>query len=368
MGKPIINFLNAFALTNAVRLHIISARLYIELYEDGRLMKNVTIVDIARELGLSPSTVSRALNDRGRMSATTRKKVMRLARKWGYSPNPHARSLLLKRTYTIGLIVPELTHHFYSRIITGVDTVLDNTEYQQFISTSGENYEREKKAVDALLEARVDGLLIAMASGTARYDHIQKVIDQEVPVMLLDRMCEDIMVPYVITDDFAGACMAMEYLIKTGCRNIAFLKGPENISTTFSRFMGYKETLKKHDIPIHEGFVIGSRHAEELEKSLIKLLQKEKVDGIFSHSDYHAFHALKAALTLGLRIPDDISIMGYADEPVAAFATPAISTVRHPAFQMGKTGMELLLKEIKTSQKSVPVVLETELVIRDSTR
>jgi LacI family transcriptional regulator len=301
------------------------------------------------------------------MSKATRKKVLKLADEWGYKPNPHALGLLHKRTYSIGLIVPELTHHFYSRIISGVDSILDVTGYQQFISTSKEAYEREKRAVDTFLNARVDGLLIAMTSGTTKYDHIQKILDREVPVVLLDRMCEDVMAPYVITDDFKGATTATEYLIMTGCRNIIFIKGPENISTAFSRYMGFQEALKNHGIPLKDHMVIGGSQPQDLGRKLAQLLQKEKVDAIFGHSDYHAFHAMKIVRELKFRVPQDISIMGYADEPVATYTTPAISTVRQPAHQMGKLGMELLLSEIETGKQSAPKILDTELVIRAST-
>lgn len=331
------------------------------------IMKNVTIVDIAKALGLSPSTVSRALNNRGRVSGATQKKVLDLSERWGYKPNPHALSLLRQRTYSIGLIVPELTHHFYSRIISGVDSILDTSGYQQFISTSKEDHERERRAVDTFLNARVDGLLIAVASGTTTYDHIQKILDHELPVILIDRMCEDVMAPYVITDDFEGARTATEYLISTGCRKIAFLKGPENISTTFSRFMGYQEALKNHDIPLNKRMVIDGSRPLDLAGKVAQLAQKEKVDAIFGHSDYHAFHAMKVVRELKYRVPQDISIMGYADEPVATYTTPSISTVRQPAYQMGRSGMELLLQEIETGKQSAPKILKTELVIRAST-
>ncbi len=331
-------------------------------------MKNVTIIDIAKALELSPSTVSRALNNRGRMSSTTRRRVLELAKEWGYRPNPHALSLLHRQTWSIGLIVPELTHHFYSKVISGIDRILEPAGYQQLISTSREEYEKEKRAVDTFLNARVDGLLIAMASGTTKYGHIQKILDWEVPLVLLDRMCEDVIAPYVITDDFEGAKSATEYLIGTGCKNILFLKGPENISTTFSRYMGFQEALKIHGIPLKQNRVVSANRQKNLGMELKALLKAEKVDAIFGHSDYHAFYAMKAAVEMGFKVPEDISIMGYADEPVAAYASPAISTVRQPARQMGSAGVEMLLHQIETGRKSDPVVLKTELVIRESTR
>ena len=215
-------------------------------------MRKATIVDIAKELKVSASTVSRALNGLGRMNESTRKKILALAKKWDYHPNPHAQRLKKSKTFTIGLIVPELTHHFYSKIVKGVDSILDDIGYQQIICVSNEEFEKEKKAAQALLEARVDGLLVALSNQTEDYDHIQQLIDNEIPVVFIDRTCEDIHAPYVTTDDFEGAKTATNYLIELGCKNITFVQGPEHISTAFNRLTGYKEALKAANIPLQE--------------------------------------------------------------------------------------------------------------------
>jgi len=331
-------------------------------------MRKVTIVDIANELDVSPSTVSRALNGIGRMNDETRQKILDLAKKWGYHPNPHAQRLKKVKTSTIGLIIPELTHHFYSRMVKGVDSVLDEIGHQQIICVSNEEFEKEKNATEALLNARVDGLLIALSNETNEFDHIQQLIDQEIPVVLLDRMCEDIAAPYVMTNDFEGAKMATQHLIDIGCRKIAFLKGPEMISTTFSRLMGYKETLKKNQVTVEEKFIIDHCDQEQLAKCLSTLISGSKIDGLLAHSDYHAFKAIEIIQDIGLKVPDDISVIGYADEPLASYTTPKITTVKQPAFEMGKKGIELLLSQIETGIVGEPCVLNIELVLRGSTR
>ncbi len=331
-------------------------------------MKKVTIVDIAKELDISPSTVSRALNGVGRMHPETRQHIMDLARQWGYRPNPHAQRLKRTKTSTIGLIVPELTHHFYSQIVKGVDSVLDLHGFQQIICVSNEEFEKEQSAALALLNARVDGLLVALSNETNQYDHIQQLIDDEIPVVLLDRMCEDIQAPYVMTDDFEGAKLATEYLIKTGCKNIAFLKGPENISTTFRRFMGYKEALKIHEFPIREEYVIDPQIHGNLRDSISRLMDIFHFDGLLAHSDYHVFRAMEIIQHLGYKIPEDISIIGYADEPLASYTSPKITSVKQPAFEIGKVGMEMLLQQINTGKAGDPQILKTELTVRDSTR
>jgi len=302
------------------------------------------------------------------MNETTRQQILSLAKQWGYHPNPHAQRLKYVKTSTIGLIVPELTHHFYSQIVKGVDSVLDEYGYQQIICVSNEEYENEQKAALALLNARVDGLLIALSNETKEYDHIQQLLDDNIPVVFLDRVCEDIQAPYVMTDDFEGAKIATQYLIETGCRNIAFLKGPENISTSFSRYMGYKEGLKKSDIVYDEALVIKQEAESGVEKQLQELLNANKFDGLFAHSDYHAFRAMEIIMKNGFRIPDDIQVIGYADEPLASYTTPKLTTIKQPAFEIGKVGMELLLWEIESGEKGEPRILPTELVIRQSTQ
>lgn len=330
-------------------------------------MHKVTIVDIANHLGLSPSTVSRALNGIGRMNEKTRAQVLALAREWGYHPNPHAQRLKSEKTNTIGVIVPELTHHFYSRIIKGVDTILEQHSYQQIICVSNEEYERERKAANTLLNARVDGLLVALSNETNDFDHLQRVIDEEVPIVFLDRMCEDIDAPYVLTDDFEGCRIATEYLINKGHRKIGFLKGPENISTTFRRFIGYKEALKKNNLPFDEQLVIKNNQQEDLESVLRELMKHHRIDALMAHSDYHAFRAMEKLQFLGYKIPEDISIFGYADEPLANYTSPKLTTVKQPAFEIGKVGMEMLLHQIENGEKLNAQVLSTRLIIRQST-
>jgi DNA-binding LacI/PurR family transcriptional regulator len=331
-------------------------------------MRKVTIVDIAHELDVSPSTVSRALNGIGRMNEETRQQILGLAKKWGYHPNPHAQRLKNVKTSTIGLIVPELTHHFYSRIIKGVDSVLDEFGYQQIICVSNEEHEKERTAAHTLLNARVDGLLVALSNETNDFDHLQELVNEEIPIVFLDRMCEDIDAPYVMTDDFEGARIATDFLVGNGCEKIAFLIGPENLSTSFSRLMGYKEALKKRSIEFDEKLVILSGLGNSADAQLIELLEHYHIDGVFAHSDYHSFKAMEILLKNGFKIPGDVQVIGYADEPLASYTTPKITTIKQPAFEIGRVGMELLLQEIESGTKGEPKILDTKSVIRDSTR
>lgn len=334
-------------------------------------MKRISIRDIARALHVTPSTVSRALKGEPRISEKTRQAVLELAEKWGYRPNPFAKSLLLNKTYTIGLIIPEFTHHFFNQVLRGIESVTYEKGYHLIICTSDNAYEKEKKSVQTLLDLRVDGLLAAIGNNSKTFDHFQEILDIEVPLVLVDRICEDVETSYVVTNDFEGAMQATEYLIGRGGRQIGYIKGPVRISTTFNRFMGYKEALKKWGIPFCESLVFDSDEPQNLRNQLIPLLKNKQIDAVFAHSDYLAYEAIDIVQSAGLQVPGDIAVMGYANEPIASFMSPKLSTVRQPAFDMGRVAASFLMQKLAGEIDNDKIMIEslsTELVIRASTK
>lgn len=332
--------------------------------------KRVSITDIARELQVTPSTVSRALNGGPKIGDKTRQAILELAEKWGYRPNPFAKSLLFNKTYNIGLIIPELTHHFFNQVLSGIESITYQNGYHLIICTSDNHFHKEKKSVQTLLDMRVDGLIAAIGNESNSFDHFQEIMDIGVPFVLIDRTCEDIEASYVITNDFEGAFQAVEYLIKTGCKKIIYIKGPANISTSFNRYMGYVESLKKHHIPLEEDMVIDSSDPYRMKDELISLLKENKADAVFAHNDYLAYEVMNIIKELGLRIPENISLMGYANEPVASYISPKLSTVRQPAFDMGEKAASFLIQKMESELHDENILTEclaTELVIREST-
>ncbi|MEN7550441.1 LacI family DNA-binding transcriptional regulator [Rapidithrix thailandica] len=335
--------------------------------------RNVTIVDIAKELNLSPSTVSRALNDVSTVKESTKKEVLKLAELWGYVPNIPARNLLIKKTYNLGLIVPDVTHNFFSKAIKGIDEVVSQAGYQLVICSSNDDVLKEKKAAETLLHSRVDGLLVSLCDHTKEYGHFEKVIKNQVPIVFIDRICEDLAAPSVITNDFEGAYQATDYLIQTACKKIAYLKGPDELSTSFYRQMGYMESLKNKGLNVNENLLVDWEDlAEQRAEKFHALLDgPDRPDGVFAYNDYIAFEFVQAVKQNGLRIPEDVSVIGFADEPVATYMTPALSTVFQPALQMGKSAAQLLLTQIEEDQlidDTTSVVLNTNLVLRETTR
>lgn len=328
--------------------------------------KRISITDIANTLHATPSTVSRALNGGGKVSEKKRIEILALAKELGYRPNPIAKSLLENKTHTIGLIIPEFTHHFYSRMLAGIESVTSKAGYQLLICTSNENQTQEIKSTLTLLDARVDGILATISKMNDKFEHLQEVMDCGTPLVLVDRFSEEIDTPYVISDDFKGAFSAVDYLCQIGCKNILHIKGPDNLSTTFTRFMGYKEALRKHEIEVNEHLILEGSDPDLLEK-ITSCLGKFPVDGAFTYSDYLAFEIYKVASELKIPIPEQLSVIGYADEPISTYINPTLSTVNQQPFEMGAFGANYLLNKINNPEIGLEIKnLEARLVIRES--
>ena len=329
----------------------------------------VKITDIARELGVSTSTVSRALSNEGRISPKTRRSVKELAKRWGYKPNPFAINLLKKHSKNIGLILPEFTHHYFSRVLKGVNEVLSENDYHLFVNVHEGKFDREVKAVNILNSTRVDGIIASYARTTSDFSHFLDVIEDEVPVVFLDRMCEDLDTSYVVSNDFEGCIEAMQHLAGTGHHKIVHIAGAENLSTSFTRLTGYKEGLRMSGIPGNESRIICSEDKDWKEKFRTLVLSDE-VDAILCFNDYLAYDTVEILRSCDKDIPKDVSVIGFADEPVATYMRPKLSTVIQPAEHMGRRAAEIVLWHIDhpRAMEFFCESLPTRLVLRESTR
>lgn len=335
----------------------------------------VTIKDIARELGISPSTVSRALKDHPDISVQTKKEVNELAEKLNYQPNIVALNLRQKKTNTIGVIIPELVHFFFSTVISGIESVAYEAGYSVILAQSNESVEREKKDIKALFNSRVDGMLLSISRETTNYDHIESIISKGVPVVFYDRMYTNPETSKVIVDDYVGAKEAVTHLIEQGCVRIAHLEGAPGISISEDRKRGYLDALKEHHIPIKEGMIIECPSAtlEEAEKVTKKLLTMAPIpDAIFANNDLLAMGAMMAIKEKGLKIPEDIALMGFSNWFFSQLMDPPLSSVDQPGFEMGQEAARLLIRQIEMKEKEQfdpkpeTKILKTRLVIRQS--
>lgn len=332
----------------------------------------VTLKDLAEKLNLSASTVSRALNNHPAICDETRKAVKELAQVLDYEPNPMALGLLQKKTNTIGVIVPEITNHFFSAIIAGIQDVVGATEHNLMICISNESYEDEVTLVKKLSKIRVDGILVSPTSATKNYDHFRNLQKNNIPVVVFDRDCPGLDADKVLVDNYSGAFEAVEYLIKSGCTRIAHLGGPLNLSTTKNRLQGYIDALEKNNIPVRDEYIThvkGFSHKDGIKPTKKLLSISPPPDAIFAINDNVATAAMHVAKKMGLNIPSDISIVGFDDEPHSSYFSPALSSVWQPVYSLGMLSARILLKRIKNGNPNEGYrreVFKPELVVRAS--
>jgi LacI family transcriptional regulator len=331
----------------------------------------VTIKDIARELGISPSTVSKALKEHPDISPATRKAVRELVIKWNYKPDPIALSLLSGQSKILGVIVPEIVHYFFSTVISGIEDLAYDSGYHVMFCQSNETYDREVKAVQTLLSSRVDGILVSVSKLTKDFEHFRKIIDDRIPLVFFDRICDEIETDRVIVDDETGAYEAVKHLIKTGCRNIIHLSGPPDINIGRNRKNGYIKALMEYNFPVLEENIINCDTSGEALKVIPGLLnRKEKPDGIFAVNDLTAAEAMKIVKLSGYRVPEDISIIGFTSGMISDLTDPTLTSVEQHGYNIGEEAVKLLINRIERKIE-IPFqtkIIRTELVIKNSTR
>ena len=335
--------------------------------------KHTTIIDIAKKLKISTSTVSRALNDHPDIKKETKDNVKKLAKKLQYSPNTIAQSLKSQRTNVIGVIVPEIKHDFFSSAISGIEEVVYHSGYTILICQSNENYEREVVNTRALIHQRVAGLIVSIAQSTVNGDHFQALINRHIPLVFFDRAFNNIAAHKVVIEDAKSSLIAVNHLIERGHKKIAHFAGPKTLEICKQRLKGYKNALKKANIPIKKELIrygggLHEVHGYDCMDSLLK--DKIIPDAIFAVNDPVAIGAFQRIKEAGLKIPKDIAIVGFSNNKITSLIEPPMTTVNQPSFEMGKKAAELLIEMIKNhknNNQKKTIVLETELIIREST-
>ncbi len=331
----------------------------------------VTIKDIARELGISPSTVSRALKDHPDISQETKNLVNELATKLHYRPNVIALSLRSQKSNVIGVIIPEIVHYFFSSVISGIEEVANENGYSVMISQSSEDYNKEVATCDTFLNGIIDGLLVSVTKETKEYDHLKRMEEEGIPIVFFDRMVEEIHADSVIIDDLIGAYQATEHLIIQGRRKIVHFQGPQNRLIGQNRLNGYLKAMCDNGVVIDKSLLIPCDNFHSAIIETQKLIDnKVKFDSIFTVNDFTAAGAMKVLQKNGLRIPQDVSVVGFGDDLTAEMLDPALTTVKQPGFEMGKKAMEMLIRRIKQAKPEPPKteILKTSLIVRDSSK
>lgn len=338
-------------------------------------MKNekVTIHDIARKLNITASTVSRALKDHPRISAETKKAVLKAAQKLNYQPNHIAAALRNGRSNIIGIIVPTAYRSFFSSVIRGIEEIANNAKYNVMICQTYDNYEKEVASVDALLNARVDGIIASHGKETLNFDHFLKARERGIPLIFFDRSNDELEISHVVIDDFLGAYKATEHLIQQGCKRIAHFTNIRKISIFRERLRGYREALISNSLEYNPSFVVESNlQLEDGRTSMEKLLKLKQIpDAVFSASALGAVGAMQVLKERNFKIPQDVALVGFSNELFTSFTEPSLTTVDQHSLRIGNAAAEIFLEEISVGRdKFIPqkVVLKPELIIRDSSR
>lgn len=334
-------------------------------------MDAVTIKDLAERLDVSPSTVSRALNNHPAISEATKTRVKKLAEELRYQPNLLAQGLQKKRVNVVGVIVPEIRHHFFSAVISGIEEIMHNAGFTIMVCQSIEDPQREIDNLEALMSHQISGLMISISENTTNNGQFSPVISRGIPLVFFDRVIEGIDTSCVVVDDYEGAFQAVKHLIESGYRDIAYIGGPEHLNIQKDRFMGYKMALEKYKIEMHPEWVIfsGLNEKDGVEAARV-LLKENRPRAIFCINDPVAMGVYSVVQRNGLRIPEDVAIVGFTDDPMGRYMNPPLTTISQPKAEMGKTAARLLLEQMNQSQDEfIPRVikLQTKLIRREST-
>ena len=332
----------------------------------------ITLKDLARELNISTSTVSRALKDNPEISTSTRARVQKLAKELNYEPNALALSLRHSKTNTIGVILPKLVHFFFSTVISGIEDIAYSNGYNIIICQSNERIDREILDSKALFNHRVDGILVCVSKNTTNYDHFIAIQDKGIPIVFFDRDVP-IDASKILSNDFEGGYNATKHLIQSGKTNLIHLSGPEGLMLSEQRTRGFIQAHQDLDIPFDKEKILrcGDEDAQENFKIIQGALERGmKFDGIFAVNDIAAVGALQALQTAQISVPQEVAIIGYSDWQFSSFISPKLTTIKQNGNDMGKKATELLLEEIHSKNTFVEaksITLSTEIILRGTT-
>jgi len=333
--------------------------------------KKTTIKDIANVLGITPSAVSKALNDHPRISKETKLAVKQIAENLNYQPNHLASALRKGKSNLVGVIVPRANSNFFSSVLENIEKVLNKEGYNIIISQSNESYEKECRSIDTLLFTQVDGIIASLANETVDFSHFEKIKKKGIPLILYDRGDNDIDVDYIGIDDYDMSHMVVEHLINQKCKRIAHIGGYRHTRIFKNRILGFKDALNKYNLPSENALILeGDLTLNDGRKGMEKLLNlPNPPDAVFVASDYAALGALQVMQEHNIKVPEDIALVGFSNEPFTSLVKPSITTVNQHSSEIGKIAAETFLKRIDQKNwtpKLTKNILKSELIIRDS--
>lgn len=339
------------------------------------MRRKVTLKQIAKELDVSISTVSKSLRDSTEISEDTRQKVQAFAKLYNYKPNNIALSLKNRKSKTICIIIPEIIHHFFATVISGVEHIANKKGYNVIVCLSDESFDKEVINMEMLANGSIDGFIMSLSKETQQkrdFHHITEVINQGMPVVMFDRVTNDILCDKVIIDDNLAAFNATQYLIDKGFKKIALITTVDYVSVGKLRTEGYTKALKNNDLVVDENLILKIEDTDNFESSIESLIANNELDAIFAVNEIFAVTAIKTANRLGKKVPEDISIIGFTDGIISKYSSPTITTVSQNGVKMGEKAAIMLIEKLEIEEEEYEEqykteVIETELVEREST-
>lgn len=338
------------------------------------MKRKVTLKQIAKELDVSISTVSKSLKDSPEISEDTRQKVRAFAKLYNYKPNLIALSLKNRKTKTIGVIIPEIIHHFFATVISGIEHIANLNGYNVIVCLSDESFDKEVINMEMLANGSIDGFIMSLSKETQQkkdFHHITEAINQGMPVVMFDRVANDILCDKVIIDDSLAAFEAVQYLINKGFKKIALISTIDYISVGKLRTEGYLKALRNNNIPIDENLILKVEDMDHCADKIEELMKNNTFDAIFAVNELFAVTSIKLASKLNLKVPEDLSIIGFTDGMISKYSSPSITTVSQNEIKMGEKAAKMLIDRLENEDEEEEhyktEVIETNLVEREST-
>ena len=334
-----------------------------------------TLKQIAKELNVSVSTVSKALNDSPEISEQTKIKIKEYAKLKNYKPNVIGLNLKNRKTKTIGVIIPNILNSFFAKVFSGIEKVADENGYNVIMCISNESLEKEAHTLEMLSNGTIDGFVLSISEEAQKqheYNHFKEIISEGTPIVLFDRTTDELDCDKVIVDDFDSALDSTQYLIDSGCKNIALISTIDNLSIGKLRLEGYLQALKNNNLPINENIILRTDSSEGLNEKVEVIYANNTIDGVFALAEDESVAALKFGLKKGLRIPEELSIIGFADGILASRRlSPSLTTVSQHGVEIGEVAAQLLIDRLESKEEHLPYqtkVIKTKLKERESTK
>lgn len=333
-----------------------------------------TLKQIAKELGVSVSTVSKALNESPEISEPTKKRVQEYAKLKNYKPNVIGLSLKNRKTKTIGVIIPNILNSFFAKVFSGIEKVADEKGYKVMTCISNESLEKEINALEMLSNGTIDGFILSIAEETQKmqdYSHFKSIINEGTPIVMFDRIAEEVNCDKVVVDDYESAINATEHLIQSGCKKIALMSAIDNLSVGKLRAKGFYKAFENNGLNVDEKLVVLTNNQENFNSRIEDFFKKNKVDGVFALDEHTSITAMKQGIKNGFKIPEELAIIGFADGVWSRRMTPSLSTVSQHGPEIGEVAAKILIEKLENNSektKSATYVVKTELRHRDSTK